>query len=146
MNSLSRWRFRKSFLRANSGSGKNDCSGAIDRDASATSGCRGEAGRISGTLGIARSIEGESGDDALWMGTVAVVAPAVGTGALNFRCQSMRPLSSVRWTASTIASRILAGSRKRTSRFAGWTFTSTSCGSRSTNRNVTGNWPRIKAV
>ncbi|PYK97361.1 MAG: hypothetical protein DME32_15945 [Verrucomicrobia bacterium] len=70
---------------------------------------------------MGRSISGEPRDDAPSTRTLvaAVVAPAVGIGALNFRSQSTRPLSSVRWTASTIASRILAGSRKRTSRFAG---------------------------
>src|SRR6266568_3235517 len=46
----------------------------------------------------------------------------------------------------TMASRTPFGSRKRTSRFAGCTFTSTPPGSSSRNRNVTGYCPFITAA
>src|SRR5262249_15785842 len=113
LTSIARGRFGESPLAATVASANGGCSGTIvfERSTPLVSGAERRHAVISGAARADDSLGGEIWDD------TEVVPPE--TGALNFRCQSIRPLSSVRWTAPTIASRILAGSRKRTSRFAG---------------------------
>ena len=75
----------------------------------------------------------------------AAAPPAAAAGETSASSPPGRlPASGAR--RPTSASRTAPGSRKRTSRLAGWTFTSTAAGSMSINRYATGYRPFISAV